>query len=446
MQPVAPNQVQPRARGVRGLRSFGLLELSMLLASTGAGAALVALPWLVLETTGSAVATGSVTAFAAVPLFLATFASGALSDRLGRRRVALVFTALSAAVAASVPLCSAAVGLPLALILVIAAAAAICEPMSVTAKESMIPEAAHVSGLRLERANGIHEAVTSVAFLVGPGLAGVLIATVGDIGTYWAIAALFVASTLALVPAAVPGSGRPESNPEAFLASVRSGVRAVWRDPLLRTLAAVLAAVIGMWLPIEQVVLPVVYNQEGSPARLGLLVTVLGTGGFIGAVLYAWLGPRLPRRAVLVTSLIGTSIPVLLMAPLPSYPVMLVLALASGFFFGPVMPLVNLSIQSRSEERMRGRVLGVVASSAMVAGPFGFLVSGPLIESFGVSAAFTCFAVLILAVGVASIWMRSLRGLDELPTADAHLPASEPRLQLRDDVAGQTSGRDGESQ
>ena len=71
----------------------------------------------------------------------------------------------------------------------------------------MLPDAARASGLTLERANGIHEATWGVAFLVGPGVAGLLIALVGAVSTFWGTAACFGASAILLAVVRVPGLG-----------------------------------------------------------------------------------------------------------------------------------------------------------------------------------------------------------------------------------------------
>ena len=60
------------------------------------------------------------------------------------------------------------------------------DPAGITARESMLPEAARAAGLPLERANGMHEAIWGVAYLVGPGVGGLLIAVVGATNAFWA--------------------------------------------------------------------------------------------------------------------------------------------------------------------------------------------------------------------------------------------------------------------
>ena len=123
-------------------------------------------------------------------------------------------------------------------------------------------------------------------------------------------AALLV-STLRL-----PGVGRlpRHQRPTGLWTSTREGVVFLWRDKVLRAVAILTALLIGVWLPIEGVVLPYLYRELDSPARLGLLVTAMSAGGVVGALAYTAFASRFKRRTVYVVSLIGTAVPIVGMA------------------------------------------------------------------------------------------------------------------------------------
>ena len=91
---------------------------------------------------------------------------------------------------------------------------------------------------------------------------------------------------------------------------------------------------------------------------------------------------------------------------------MLALGFVSGLLFGPVNPVINVVMQERSPERMRGRVLGVFTSSAYAAGPLGLLLAGPLVDHLGVKGAFMTLALALTVVGLATIALPDLRDLD----------------------------------
>lgn len=406
-------------------RPFVVLEATAILSGTANGITMVAFPWLVLQTTGDARATATIAAVTALPLLASMLFAGAVVDVLGRRAVAITSDVLSMLSVLLVPILAATVGLGFGLLLLVAALGAVFDPAGLTARETMLPAAARSAGLSLERANGIHETSYSVAFLVGPGIGGVLIGLVGSTATFWATAVAFALSAALMAATRMPASGRParSDRPHGMWRSTRVGLAFLWEDRVLRAVAILTALLVGVWLPVEGVVLPVLFNAVDQPERLGFLVTAMSAGGVIGALGYTWLGPRLPRRPAFIVALVGCAIPVLAMAFLPPYPVMLVLGALTGVFFGAVNPITNLAMQNRTPEALRGRVVGVMGSAAYAAGPLGYLVAGPLVEAWGAQAVFVLFTALLLVVSVATPFLPALHRLDDPPVlGSAALP------------------------
>ena len=221
----------------------------------------------------------------------------------------------------------------------------------------------------------------------------------------------------------MPGGGRPapETRPQGIWRTTREGLTFLWRDRVLRAVAVVSALVVAFWLPIEGVLLPVYFTGLAEPAQLGLLITAMSGGGAVGSLLYAAWGARFSRRKAFVAALVGCSLPVVWMALLPAFAVMVVLGVLTGFCFGAVNPLINLAMQHRAPAAMRGRIVGVMGSAAYAAGPLGYLVAAPLVQRLGVQHTFLALAVLLLAVSVASGFLPSLRRLDDPPRPEAGL-------------------------
>jgi MFS family permease len=279
----------------------------------------------------------------------------------------------------------------------------------------MLPEAAGRAGIRLDRANGIHEGAYGLAFLVGPGIGGLLIGLVGATATFWATAVAFAASALLIAAVRIPGGGRPPAHqrPRGFWRSTREGFAFLWNDRVLRAVAVLYAVLVGLWLPIEAVILPVYFTERDDPLRLGLLVTVMSAGGVVGALGYAAVARRMRRRTAFVVSLVGTAVPIIGLALLPEYWVMVVMGFLTGLFFGPINPIANIAMQERTPSALRGRVVGAISSAAYAAGPVGYLVAGPLVESFGVGPAFLGLAIALTVACVAGAFLPALRGLDD---------------------------------
>ena len=420
------------------------LETATLLSGAGNGAATVVLPWLVLERTGSAGSAGILAAATALPLLISSLFSGTIVDRIGRRRTAVGSDVLSACSVATIPVLDALVGIDLFWLVALAVVGAVFDPAGVTARETMLPATAARAGWPLERVNGLHEAVWGVAFLIGPGLGGVLIATVGAADALWVTAVGFTLSALLVACIRVPDAGRPVAAdaPESIWRGTVDGLRFVARDPLLRGLTVMTAVIVSVYMPIEGVLLPVHFELQGEPGRLGAIIMAMSLGGIIGALGYGALGHgglghgrlghgrlggRLRRSGAFRGALLGTAAFLLVLAALPPYFVMLAAAVGIGVSYGPVGPILNLAMQTRTTEAMRGRVVGIITSTEYAAGPIGYLVVGAATQRFGVRPTLMVVAVLVALVAVGGWLVRSLDELDEL-NGDGPDGASMPAL------------------
>jgi MFS family permease len=394
-----------------------LLEAATLVSATGNGVAMVALPWLALELTGSAASAGLVAAGAALPLVVSSLFSGTLVDRFGRRRTAMVADLFSLMSVAAIPIVEAAGGLSIGVLVALAALGAVFDPAGVTGRETLLPAAAAEAGWQLERANGLHEAMWNSSFLVGPGVGGLLIATVGAADTLWMTAGAFAVSFVLTAGVRVVGAeaDEHEDRPEGIWSGTSEGLRFVFGDPVLRTSALLTMFIVALYLPVEGVILPTYFTEQDQPARLGSVLMALSVGGLVGSLAYGRWGVRFSRRGLYVTAMVAVGVPIFAMALLPPFPVMVALAGLTGLIYGPIPPLTNYAMQTRTPESLRGRVVGVLTSVEFAAGPLGYLLVGPLVEAVGLRSAFVGLSVALVAVTFTAVPAKGLRLLDEPP-------------------------------
>ena len=203
-----------------------LILFAALMAGAGNGISIVAFPWLVLQRNGSALDASIVAMAGTLPLLVATLIAGAAVDYLGRRRVSMISDALSALSVAAVPVLALTFGVQ-------ARSTSRCwpdwprsarffDPAGMTARETMLPEAATRAGWTLDHANSVYEAIFNLAYIVGPGIGGLLIATLGGVNTMWVTAGAFVLSIIAIAVLRLEGAGRPD--PTALPDGVWAGV------------------------------------------------------------------------------------------------------------------------------------------------------------------------------------------------------------------------------
>ncbi|BBY84487.1 MFS transporter [Mycolicibacterium tokaiense] len=391
-----------------------------LMAGTGNGISMVAFPWLVLQRNGSAVDASIVAMAGTLPLLVATLIAGAAVDYLGRRRVSMISDGLSALSVAAVPVLALSFGVDsvnVGVLAVLAALGAFFDPAGMTARETMLPEAARRAGWTLDHANSVYEAVFNLAYIVGPGIGGLLIATIGGVNTMWVTAAAFVLSIAAILTLRLEGAGKPdlEQLPENVWAGIVEGLKFVWHNKVLRGLAFVDLTVTGLYMPMESVLFPKYFTDRNEPAHLGWVLMALSLGGLIGALGYAVLSKVMSKRATMLTAVSTLGVAMTVIAFLPPLPMILALCAVVGLVYGPIAPIYNYVMQTRAPAHLRGRVVGVMGSLAYAAGPLGLILAGPLADTAGLQATFFALSAPMLLVAAIAFVMPSLRELDRDP-------------------------------
>ncbi|MEO3761284.1 MFS transporter [Mycobacterium sp. B14F4] len=394
-----------------------LILFAALMAGAGNGISLVAFPWLVLQRNGSALEASIVAMAGTLPLLAATLIAGAAVDYLGRRRVSMISDALSALSVAAVPVLALTAGVQavnVAVLAVLAALGAFFDPAGMTARETMLPEAAARARWTLDHANSVYEAVFNLAYIIGPGIGGLLIATLGGVNTMWVTAGAFGLSIVAIALLRLEGTGKPDrdSLPGGVWAGILEGLRFVWHNKVLRTLAFVDLAATGLYMPMESVLFPKYFTDRNEPAQLGWVLMALSIGGLVGALGYAVLSRHMSRRATMLTAVLTLGVAMTVIAFLPPLPLILVLSAIVGLVYGPIAPIYNYVMQTRAPQHLRGRVVGVMGSLAYAAGPLGLIIAGPLADSSGLHVTFLALSLPMLLLGVVAIFLPALRELD----------------------------------
>ncbi len=380
------------------------------------GVAMVAIPWLVLDLTGSAAAAGLVAALSTLPALLVIPAVGAAVDRFGRRPVSVVSDLASAVSVTAFPIVAALIGLDFAWVLILAIIGASLDPGGYTARKSLIVDAARAGGVRLQTLNGIHEAIFAVGFTVGPLIGAGLIATVGPVSAFWIPGGLFViaAGSIALMRVGDAGREAVEAGADDVtgIRGLLRGVTALWADRALRVLTIAIMVLAGVYLPTESIILPVHFSELGQPEGLGIVIAGLAGGGVIGALSYGWLSNRLRQYSIVRLALTGTGVGIILMAFLPPLPLLAAGGFILGLSWGPMEPLLNTAVQQRIPAQEQGRVFSVQMTSFFVFPPLAMLLVGASSERWGVGVVYPVLAALLILVGIVTMSMRSIRGLD----------------------------------
>ena len=285
-----------RYRGLVGLLTAEGIGLA------GTRLSMIAIPWFVITTTGSAVLTGVVAFAEAAPYVVAKALGGPLIDRLGARRVAVAGDLAGMAAVAAIPLLYAAGVLELPVLLALVALLGLCRGPADGAKKTLIPDVVTRARVPMERATGLSGTLERLASTVGAAAGGAVVAAVGP------LTALVVnAATFALAPAivrlTVPVRRAGVADGGGYLAQLRGGVAFLRRERLLRSLAGMIAVTNLLEAAMFSVLLPVWAHSTGhGPVMVGVLAGSSAAAAIGSSLLASMLAHRLPRRATYLVS------------------------------------------------------------------------------------------------------------------------------------------------
>ncbi|MBA3276926.1 MAG: MFS transporter [Chloroflexia bacterium] len=363
---------------------------------------LVALPWFVIETTGSAGRTGLIGMMAALPALASGILGGVLVDRLGGRRMSVISDIISGVAVLLIPLLYQTVGLNFAGLMLLVFAGAAFDIPGITARRLLLPELARNANTRDEAITSAYETMQGAAFIVGPALAGVLIMWIGIVNLLWLTAAGFGISALCIGLFSPAGKHVPDPDgphiATGAVAEIKAGFRYLRTDALLLSLAIGLTLMNVLYTPFWSVVLPVLIDDRfGEASRFGLMLSAFGIGAVGGGMLYGMVGHRFRhhRRALFLTGVGSFAAMLWVMVPGVPYPVLIALALAVGVIGGPINPmLVNVRME-RIPEALRGRVFATFSGLASAATPLGMVTAGWLLEATGERTGLLVIAVIV---------------------------------------------------
>jgi MFS family permease len=376
------------------LRAPGLRPLlfAQVVSSLGSQMTFLALPWFVLVTTGSVTRMGIVLAVELLPVAILGIPSGTVVAKLGARRTLLACDAARAPVMLAIPLLHSAGLLSFPLLLVCVALIGVFIAPSFSAQRLILPDLVGEDERAVTRANAIMEGVQRLTSLLGPATAGVLISLLGATNVLYLDAATFAFSFFVLrffVPHREPAAVSEESR------GVLAGVKFIVRDRLLATLGVTSLFLNGFGQMLTAALPVLAFQQFDESSRVaGAFFAAFGAGAVLGSLIAVRLVHRFDPIRLGAVSLVALTLPIwILPLGLPALGVMAALFVSS--LFGPLVnaPLIGV-ITMRTPEALRPKVMTAVLTFAMLAGPVGLLVVGPLLAGVGVYKVF-----LVVAAG-----------------------------------------------
>ena len=380
----------------------------------------VAIPWFVLQTTGSATQTGITGFFNVLPVVLAGFFGGTLVDRLGYKRTSILADLASGVTTALIPLLYLTVGLEFWQLMILVFLGALLDTPGSTARNALIPELAELADMPIERATSLIHIIERGARLVGAPLSGLLIAWLGTENVLWFDAVSFFISAL-MVWVAIPIHAFSPVDTErntGYFAELKEGLRFIFNDRLLLTMVLTVMLMNFLDAIFGGVVQPVFVKQAyGAALGLGLLIAANGAGAVLGALVYGMIGPRLPRLTLFIAGffIAGLRYFFYLTHPPLWFAITFTLILSMGA--GPLNPIIGAVEFERIPKHMRGRVGGAIGAGAWLAMPLGMLLGGVLTESLGTQSMFLALGIAYMLVTISMAYLPAMQEMNRKITA-----------------------------
>lgn len=387
------------------LRDFRLLFAGESISLIGDQFHFVALAWLTLQLTGSGLALGTVLMVAAIPRAIFMLVGGALSDRFSPRTLMLVSNALRGVVVGIVAALVLTGNAQLWQLYVLAGVFGVVDAIFHPALNTIVPML--VSERLLPPANALVQVMMQLSGLIGPALAGVVVAAVRTGPAFAIDTASFAvaAGAILLVRGGRRAAEASTERAESLLRTIRSGLAYAWADPPVRALLILTAALNFAFTGPVSVGLPYLADTRfaGGPVALGLMFSAFGAGAVAGALLAGSLRhvPRLGLVVLVLAMVLGIGESLVGIAP--SVWVAMPIGAGIGIGIGFLNVRVIAWLQARTPAEMRGRVMSLIMLSGVGMAPFSLAIAGAIIDLGAVTLAFAVGGALIVAAALAGM-------------------------------------------
>ena len=372
-------------------RNFQLFFAGQLISLIGTWMQNVAQSWLVYRLTGSSVLLGAIGFAGQIPVFLLSPVAGIVADRYSRHRVVIATQTAS-----------------MLLAFVLAAALGAVNAFDIPARQSFIVDM--VGRADLMNAIALNSSMFNASRVVGPAIAGILVATIGEGWCFFANGASYLAVIAGLLMMHVVRHEHVEQ-PGSPLSHLAEGFRFVIHNTPIHALLTLLGVVSLTGMPFA-VLMPIFADRilHGGATALGWLMGASGVGALAGALLLASRKSLKGLGLWVAVSAVGFGLGLSLFALSRTFWLSAALLVPVGFAMMIEMGSSNTLIQSMVPDRLRGRVMSVYSMMFMGMAPVGSLLAGAAANRIG--APWTVAAgglICMAAAGVFSIWLPRIR-------------------------------------
>ena len=394
------------------LKNRSLLGLitAELVSLTGTGMTFVALPWFVLATTGSTAKMGWVLAAEMLPIAIFGIPAGTVIAKLGAKKTMLISDAARGPLMLVIPILHSTGHLSFAALLGTTFAIGIFAAPYLASSRLVVPEVAGEDEQAVASVNAVLSGVQQLTLLVGPVLAGVVIAATSPATVLVVDACTYLFSFL-VIAIVVRAGKRVEA--AARQKGVLSGVKFLLSDSLLGpvTIAACVVNFVaqGILLGVQGIAF---FRYDANAHALGFLFAGFGVGALAGAVVAQQATQRVPLPKLAALAIVAMPLPLFLLSPTTPWPVATLIIGVFAFFVPLVQAPITGLLTMRTPAELRPKVFTGFMTLATMAGPFGFIAAGYILRRVALGHFFLGLPALLTlgSLAFAAVLLRHQRG------------------------------------
>jgi len=388
-------------RSLRRHRNYRIFFTGQVVSLAGTWMQNVALAWLVLELSGSPLAIGALAFWRFIPFTLFSLAAGVVADRLETRKLVMATQAAAMVISIALAVVTLTGTATLPIVYVLAALGGVALAFDAPGRQSLTFQL--VGRRELPNAVALNSGLFNGSRVIGPAIAGLIIAAVGTGACFVINAFSFLAVLAALAIVRGDELYPVERDPSARVVDgLRRAFAFVWNNPQLRSILAVVTIVSTVGFNFHVLVpLLAADTLHVGPEGFGLLSASFGLGALVGALTTASF--REASWRLFATGTTSFGVLALALAPVQNAILAGFLLFAIGIAFTLFTANANALVQLGAPDHLRGRLIGLYLFAFLGLAPVGGLFAGWLASMGGTALAFTVAGLTSLAtIGVAS--------------------------------------------
>lgn len=408
MQSTQTNQQQdaPARPSLWRNRDYMLLWSGQVVSNIGTQVSQLAFPLLILALTQSPALAGIAAALRALPYLIFSLPAGALIDRWDRKLVMIICDTGRALALGSIPVALLLGHLSIAQIFIVTTIEGTLFVFFNIAEVACLPRV--VSKDQLPAANSLYAATDGIMTIIGPPVGGALYA-VGRLFPFLTDAISYTISVISLFFVKTSFQEKRVASQRNLWIEIREGLSWLWHQPLIRFIAILTGGNNLITAGLMLLIIVLGQRLHASSVSIGLIFTIAGIGGVLGAVVAPFIQRRFTFAQVIIVSswVFGLSMPLYLIA---SNIFVLGLITSVAFIAGPIYNVVQLSYRSALiPDRLQGRVNSVFRLIAFGGQPIGAALIGFLLEGVGTDITIWFCSIVLILFAVATTLNKHVR-------------------------------------